>query len=97
MKELTDAQQLQKFLVSKQQAETEENKRKKREYTFYCWSSLIFSPICGATSLGIKVTQIYNEHLVSNHSFLVIFKDFFTLSIWNFIFYGLLFISLFLL
>jgi hypothetical protein len=34
MKELTDAQQLQELLAAKQQAEAEENKRKKREYNF---------------------------------------------------------------
>jgi hypothetical protein len=32
---LTTEQQLQEFLAAKQQDQAEENKRKKREYTFY--------------------------------------------------------------
>jgi hypothetical protein len=94
MKELTDAQQLQELLAAKQQAEAEENKRKKREYNFLFWTTPIASLFCGAVSLVPKSMQIYNEHLVNNHSFWVIFKDFFTLTGWNFNFWGWLIISL---
>jgi len=48
---LTTEQQLQEFLAAKQQAEAEENKRKKREYTFYLWVLPILSLIFGTGSL----------------------------------------------
>src|SRR6185312_3025380 len=92
---LTTEQQLKELLAAKQQAEAEENKRKKREYTFYLWASLVFFLIFGTLSLGLKSAHIYNEHIVKNHSFWIILKDFIIPADYNFAFYALLFASLF--
>ena len=91
---LTTEQQPQELLAAKQKAEAEENKRKKREYTYLLWGLPIASLVCGAVSLVPKGTQIYNKHLLKNHSFWVIFKDFFTLTGWNANFWAWLVLSL---
>jgi len=47
---------------------------------------LFFSP---------KVDSLFNEHIVKNHSFWIILKDFIIPADYNFAFYALLFASLF--
>ena len=93
--ELTTEQQLQELLAAKQQEEEEKRKQKESDIKSAFWYALVLFVFCGMLSLGIKGVQIYNEHLVNNHSFWVIFKDFFTLTRWNANFWGWLILSLF--